>query len=149
MNLKDFKKRAGSFGLAALMSLSMAVPAFAASDPTKEVKGTYAGASTGTPVYSYSYNFGSMEFTYKAPGTDKGTWDPKTHTYSGGGGTSEGGWSCAKGANDITVINHSNAPVQVRLSFEAAKDGFLGGFSKNNFTIASADGTITLHVTGA
>lgn len=119
MNIRDMKKRAGAFGLAALMSLSLAAPAFAA-DPTKEVTGTYKGAATEVPVLSMGVNFGDMEFTYQAPGTSKGTWDPQTHTYSGGGESLKGGWSY-NGTNDITVANHSNVKVSVGFDFTSAE----------------------------
>lgn len=135
-------KRLGAACLASVMALAMSAPAFAAGNPTKDVTGTYTGESTGEAVYSYTYGFGSMKFNYKAAGTNKGTWDPETHTYSGGGGTTEGGWTMEDAnANKISVTNHSNAPVKVQLSFESKKEGIKFGFSENNFTIASAEGT--------
>lgn len=130
--------------MASVMALAMSVPAFAADNPTKDVTGTYTGESTGEAVYSYTYAFGSMRFNYKAAGTNKGTWDPKTHSYleGTGGGTTEGGWTMEDAnANKISVTNHSNAPVKVQLSFESKKEGIKFGFSENNFTIASAEGT--------
>lgn len=143
-------KRLGTACLASVMALAMSVPAFAADEPPKDasgnpikdVTGTYTGESTGEAVYSYSYAFGSMKFNYKAAGTNKGTWDPKTHEYTGGGGTAAGGWTMEDAnANKISVTNHSNAPVRVQLSFESKKEGIKFGFSENNFTIASAEGT--------
>lgn len=146
MNIRDMKKRAGSLGLVALMSLSLAAPAFAA-DPTKEVKGTYEAG--GAPVYSYSYAFkcgkdDPMVFTYHAP--SDGTWDPDTHSYTGE--ASAGGWTCASGANEIVVTNHSNAAISVQPEFVATYAGFKGAFfedgsdtSFSSITIGSAVGT--------
>lgn len=142
MNIKNIQKRAGAFGLAAMMSLSMAIPAFAAEVPTKDVTGTYEAG--GVPVYSYSYSFGDMKFTYRA--ASEGTWDPETHQFSGA--ASGGGWTCATGADVITVTNHSNAAISVQPKFEAQYEGFKGAFfedgsqtSFNSFTIESAVGS--------
>lgn len=140
MNIRDMKKRAGSFGLAALMSLSLAVPAFAASTepPTKDIMGSYV-AGDNAAVYSYSYHFGDMEFEYVGASSRK--WNPQTHQYDEGT-SSEGGWRAKTATSgDATVINHSNAPIKVSFGFEAAVDGMSFGASEQGFTIASAEGT--------
>ena len=138
-----FLKQLASAALAGALMLSCAIPTLAATDPTKDVTGSYqAGTQGGKPVYSYAYNFGSMEFTYRGASQAGKAWNPETHQYDGADqAATEAGWTMAKGANDITVVNHSNAPVRVQLSFEAALSGFQGGFTENNFTIDTAEGT--------
>lgn len=137
-----FTKRIASALLAGALMVSCAIPAFAA-DPSKDVMGSYrAGGQGGKPVYSFGYNFGSMEFTYQDASEGGKAWNPKTHAYDGADqAATEAGWVCASGANDITVVNHSNAPIEVNLAFEAALEGFKGGFTENGFTIATAEGT--------
>mgnify|MGYP004552169563 CR=1 FL=1 len=54
-----------------------------------------------------------MTFTYETTG-DK-TWVPETHTYNF---TDGDGWKAT--GNDVTVTNHSNAPVNV--AFSSTKD---------------------------
>ncbi len=124
----------------AVLALTSTLTAFAAeggtTDPTKDVTGSYTGAA-GTPVYEYSYSFGDMKFNYS--GATSGTWNPDTHQFEGG--ESKGGWSCTSGADEITVINHSNAPINVVLQFTSAIDGVKFGFTEPNFELASAVGT--------
>lgn len=140
--IRMFTKRIASALLAGALMVSCAIPAFAA-DPSKDVTGSYrAGTQGGKPVYSFGYNFGSMEFTYQDASEGGKAWNPKTHAYDGADQeATEAGWVCATGANDITVVNHSNAPIRVNLTFEAALDGFKGGFTDNGFTIETAEGT--------
>lgn len=132
--MRKFKK-IGALVLVAVMALSMAMGVSAAEDPVKDVTGTYGDG--GKPVYSYSYAWGSMEFTYN--GAAEGTWNPETHQFEGEAG--EAGWTCKTGANEIKVINHSNAAVKVNLTFDSAKEGISFGFTENGFTIPSAVGT--------
>lgn len=130
--------------MASMLALMMAVglagslmtPAFAVEDPTHDVTGTFLG-DAGTPVYSYAYSWGNMKLNYAGP--SDGTWNPETHKYEGD--PTQGGWTCADGADTITIQNHSNAEIRVSLRFDSAYEGFKGGFSENNFTIQSAVGT--------
>ena len=129
--------------LAIILSLALlstvSVTAFAASPITyiggsdsAAVKGTYAAGSAATKVYSVDIAWGSMEFTYS-----QGTWDPETHR--DGGGT----WSCAEGADKITVTNHSNAAVIAQFSYASASgyNGINGTFSENTLNLGTAVGT--------
>jgi len=123
---------------------AMSVPAMAAE--TKDVTASYVDAVADAKV-SIGYSWGSMEFTYSE--SSKDTWDPKTHTYSGGGGA--GGWTCASGANAVKVVNHSNCAVNVGLNFNANSNysGITGNFAATKLdgedtpksTIPSAEGT--------
>ena len=123
-----------------IKSLSLAVPAFAASTepPTKDIMGSYV-AGDNAAVYSYSYHFGDMEFEYVGASSRK--WNPQTHQYDEGT-SSEGGWRAKTATSgDATVINHSNAPIKVSFGFEAAVAGMSFGASEQGFAIASAEGT--------
>lgn len=125
-------------GMMAAMIAGMSFTSLAAGDPSKEVTGTYSAGGGGGTVYKYGYSFGSMKFNYSDG--SKGTWDPDTHTYDG---VATGGrWSCAEGADEIEVMNHSNAPVRVTLTFDSAKSGIKFGFGEPMFTLESAEGTV-------
>lgn len=119
-----------------VLCFSSTVTAFAAEDPTHDVTGSYIGAS-GQPVYSYSYNFGDMTFSYS--GAASGVWNPETHQFEGS--ESVGGWTCAKGSDEITIVNHSNAPINVLLTFDSAINGVKFGFTEPTFDLESAVGT--------
>lgn len=123
---------------------AMPMSAFAASPITSKggsdsapVKGTYVAGGSAT-VYSVDIAWGSMEFTYTD--ASEGVWDPQTHTYSG---ATEAAWTCADGANSITVTNHSNAGVTAALSFEHADgyNGISGTFTANTLVLETAVGT--------
>ena len=105
------------------------------------VKGTYAAGSASSEVLSVDITWGSMEFTYT--GASQGTWDPKTHSYTG---ITTAGWSCESGANVIKVTNHSNVDITASMNYasDAAYSGINGEFSKNSVVLASAVGhTVT------
>lgn len=145
--------------LAIILSLALlsmvSVTAFATSPITSigesdsvAVKGTYVTGSAAATVYRVDIAWGSMEFTYS-----QGTWDPETH--QDGGGT----WSCAEGANKITVTNHSNAAVKAQFSYtpESGYNGINGTFSNETLNLATAvetavesapSGSVTLSLTG-
>lgn len=112
------------------------ITVLAADDPTHDVTGSYIGNS-GTPVYSYSYIFGDMKFSYS--GASSGVWNPETHQFEGE--ASGGGWTCATGADEITIVNHSNAPINVVLTFQSSLTGVKFGFSEPTFDLESAVGT--------
>lgn len=121
--------------LALVMALALSVTAFAAAGenngkkpedaPTKiDVTGAYSGEGTPADVYSVDISWGSMEFTYKTTG-DK-TWNPETHEYN----VTEGdGWVVEDGADVVTVVNHSNAAVQVAFSFEKDNEPYKGPYT--------------------
>lgn len=122
---------------AIVLMLMSTMTVFAAEDPTVDVTGSYAGEN-GTPVYAYSYKFGNMKFSWSDAAT--GEWNPETHEFEGTG-ESKGGWTCATGSDEITVVNHSNAPVQVQLTFQSALSGVQFGFTEPVFDLKSAVGT--------
>lgn len=79
------------------------------------VTGTYV--SGDNTVYKVDIVWGNLSFTYNEEA--KGTWNPNTHTYSGG---QAAGW--APGKVDITITNHSNTAVAATPSYEAAADEY-------------------------
>lgn len=76
-----------------------------------------------------------MEFTYSVNGTK--TWNAKTHEYDI---DTKGEWS-AKG-NDISVTNHSNAAIDVDLTYQPLDEYSVvkGTFTNDEFTIPTAEG---------
>lgn len=120
-----------------------------------EVKGTYVAGGSAATVYSVDIAWGSMEFTYTDASV--GTWNPDNHKYDG---AEEAKWSCAKGADEIKVTNHSNADVTVNFSYapESAYNGITGTFSNVTLHIGNAEntelsnapsGSVTLGLKGA
>ena len=111
--------------LSVLMLSALSVSAFAVSPLTSKgasdsasVSGIYKTGEASDTVYNVDITWGSLEFTYT--GESKGTWNPDTHTYTD---KTAGSWRCDLGANDITVVNHSNAQVNAQLTY-TAKPGF-------------------------
>ena len=108
------------------------------------VKGTYNAGSAAATVYSVDITWGSMDFTYTDAST--GTRDPATHQYDN---ISAAKWSCSEGADKISVTNHSNAGITVKLGYEQGTgyNGISGSFSDNKgiaitkLTLGSAVGT--------
>ena len=106
-----------------------------------DVTATYVDGSSGGAggaVYSVDITWGDMAFTYTAAA---GTWDPKTHSFTGADG---GAWTVDKeGGNTITVTNHSNTDVTAAFSYAAAEGftGISGSFDKESLALKSAVGT--------
>ncbi len=73
-------------------------------------------------VYYVDITWGDMEFVYNA-GTKKLEWDPLTHSYKESILTSENAWSCADGANRITVTNRSNTSILATVTAQM-NDGY-------------------------
>lgn len=135
--------------LALVMTLALSVTCFAevtgdkvglktGENATNNVTATYAAtANDESAVYYVDVTFGAMAFTY----TDAAkTWNPSTHKYELQG--AEGAWTCADGANKITVTNHSNKGVTATLSYAAANDydDVEGNFDKTTLNIGDATG---------
>ena len=127
---------------AAALTCAMGTTAFAADkdgvstgDYTADVNGTYQAGGASATVYSVDITWEDMSFTYTAAG--EGTWDPDTHSYSGG---SEASWS---GSKNIAVTNHSNAAVTATAKFEADSgyESTSMEFGNNGATVATAEGT--------
>ncbi|MFI3141173.1 MAG: hypothetical protein R3Y27_02565 [Clostridia bacterium] len=134
--------------------LSLSVTAFAATDTLttdgetadQNVYATYV--QTVVDVYSVDIIWGDMTFEYND--AFEGTWNAYTHDLDG---ATEAYW-VAVGDNSITVVNHSNNPVNVDFSFEGEVSGT---FSTNSVALATAVGTtyetaptqsLTFNVTG-
>ena len=135
-------KRLTSLAAAAALVLGLGTPAFAANPieslggtDSAEVKATYQAGGTSATVYNVSIEWDSLEFTYTAAAD--GTWDPTTHSYSGGGQAS---WS---GSKNIVVTNHSNAAVVATASFQADSgyEDVTMTFGNNEQTLQTAEGT--------
>ena len=134
------KKRFAVGAMACVMAMSMlSIPAMAANYDGTPVMGKYVEGATAAPVISAGIK-APEEITLVYSTGSKGTWDPKTHTYTGG--SEEGQWS-VEGDNTITVTNHSNVAVTVTPTYkaEAAYEDVKVGFSKASFTLATAEGT--------
>lgn len=123
-------------GLACTLAVSSASFAAGLPDPsTHAVNGRYHANSTVETVYSVDVAWDSMEFTYTVD--SEGTWNPTTHQVDG---ASEGQWS---GDGDVKVTNHSNAKVNVAVTYaaEGSYSDITGSFSNGSFQLATAEGT--------
>ncbi len=111
----------------------------ASHDVTATYKTSSSGSTGGGTVYSVDIAWGDMAFTYTAGSA--GTWDPATHSVTGGTG---GAWKAdSEGGNKITVTNHSNAEVTATLTYtaETAFNGISGTFGNATLNLATAVGT--------
>lgn len=141
--------------LAMVLSLAI-VPAAAATTTnnittiggtaTHDVTATYrtssSGSTGGGTVYSVDITWGDMAFTYTAGSA--GTWNPSTHSVTGGTGGTGGAWAPdTPDGNKITVTNHSNAGITATLTYtaETAFSGITGTFSNTSLSLATAEGT--------
>ena len=122
------------FALVVAMLLVSAIPCFA---EASDVKVNYTPGSGAEAVYSVNVTFGAMTFTYTDAAA--GSWNPETHEYVG---ATEAAWSCAEGANVVTVTNHSNAAVAVTVTYAAAEgfDAITGTVANGSFTLPTAEG---------
>lgn len=75
-----------------------------------DVKAKYSDAVTTPDVYSIDIQWDNMTFTYSEAGTMD--WNPATHTYTE---NVTAGWD--KDSADVTVMNHSNVPVDVSFGY--------------------------------
>ena len=96
-------KRLITLLLAMVMALSLVVPAWAVTlTDTAESTIQPVKVKTTTPatVYSVSVTWDSLDFVYV-----RGNWYPARHNYDGAG------WQNNRNAAQVTVQNHSNAPI--------------------------------------
>ena len=109
-----------------LLPSILSVNAFASEIGSKEidVKAKYSVVSTTPASYSVDLRWTDMTFTYTREDTH--IWDPLTHTYKVG---SKSGWDKARGS--ITVTNHSNVDVQVKMEYLPEPDTGIKGILKN------------------
>ncbi len=120
-------KKLITVALALTLCLCMGTTALAAGlgeqDPI-DVKAKYNDATATPTVYSVDLKWDDMTFTYNASGTR--TWDPATHTYTD---NTTAGWN--KTTAEVTATNHSNADVNVTMTYEATGDYGVAGILDN------------------
>lgn len=75
-----------------------------------DVTARYTGGATTDTTYSVDIEWEDMTFTYHESGSR--TWNPADHTYTD---STTAGWD--KTTADITVTNHSNADVDIDLTY--------------------------------
>lgn len=128
-----------TMALALVATLSTAAFAAEADDGNIKknitVKAKYVEDIKTSKTISADVVWGEMEFTYSVNGTK--TWNAKTHEYDI---DTKGEWS-AKG-NDISVTNHSNAAIDVDLTYQPLDEYSVvkGTFTNDEFTIPTAEG---------
>lgn len=132
-------KKVISMILALVLVLSMSITAFAAE--SHEVKGNNLGVVEGGTVYAVDIAWGSMEFTYEVPAD---VWNGEEHKYE----TTAGTWTCASGANVITVTNRSNAAVNVSVTTNVIVSGITASAANGSFTLGSAAEGATTEIEG-
>lgn len=136
--MKKTISMAMAFALAATLSTAAFAAATVEEDGGSEnisVNAKYVdGLITGTTINA-DVVWGEMEFTYSVSGTK--TWNTDKHEYDI---VSNGAWSAS--GNEISVTNHSNAPISVDFSYEQLDDfkSVTGTFSKDAFSLSSAEG---------
>lgn len=143
-------KKLAVMGLTGMIALGTGVNVCAASPITgadgsdsKDVKASYHANVEANTVYSVDLKWGSMEFVYTID--NEGTWDPEKHQFTNA--SVSGNWSCEENQDEVTVTNHSNAPVNVSFAYQAEKNynGITGDFDKSGATkLATAEGTEVL-----
>lgn len=98
-----------------------------------DITGNFLPTESKTDVYSVDIVWGSMEFNYEVPAP---IWDPVTHTYQDA--NEAGIWTCADGANKVTVHNRSNADVSVSVMAETATSDVTVNVMNYSFLLESA-----------
>ncbi len=130
--------------LALALVASVSVTAFAAepdatligddNSASVDVYVTYEDTTNTPTVYSVDVEWQEMNFTYVSAGTL--VWKPETHEYEQ---QTTGAWE-TKSA-DIKVTNHSNAAVDVTVTYTAnGTTGVTGTITNGTFTLETAEG---------
>lgn len=130
-------KRIITLAMTLVLILSLAVPAFAygpGDEKELEVTAKYNSSTTTKPVYSADIDWDSLTFLYNE--TNTRTWKPSDHSYDT---ATDGSWE--KTSANITVTNHSNAPISVTPSYtaETTYSSATMTFDKTTLTLATAD----------
>ena len=130
-------KKIFALALALVLTCTLAVTCFAApAAQNGDVKATYAAGGTSPDVvYKVDVVFGAMEFTF----TDKANkWNPEDHEYNTPVG--EASWTAS--GNTVAVTNHSNAAVNVTVTYasETAYSTVTGSVANGSFELPSAVG---------
>lgn len=105
----------------------------------KDVYAQKEALADADTVYYVDVSWGDMEFSYNA-GTVKKVWDPSTHTYKDVVISSDGGWYCGAGANQITISNRSNKAISASISAEIDEEysGIKASIDNEKITLADA-----------
>lgn len=132
-------KKAISMILALVLVLSMSITAFAAEVPdggTQSITATYSEVES-TIVYKVDISWGGMVFNYNS-GMEN-VWNPDTLKFETVQ-KDEASWApAAQGGDTVTVINHSNAGVDIDITYTKAENGVDGTLENGSFTLGSAD----------
>ena len=132
-------KKVISMILVLVLVLSMGITAFAAEVPEGEsqsIKATYSVADSKA-VYKVDIAWGGMVFNY-ASGMEN-VWNPETLKFEIAQ-KGEPSWTPAEeGGDTVTVTNHSNAPVGIKIAYTKAENGVEGTLENGSFTLDSAD----------
>ncbi len=117
------KKALLAFAVSGALLVGTAAPAMAASPitsaggtDTADVKASYVKDGSQGATYSVNVTWANMD-KFEFTGKTGQTWNPTTHTYSGG--TGDGSWSNDGGSGTVTVVNHSDVKVNVDASYQA------------------------------
>ena len=135
-------KKVISMILALVLVLSMGITAFAAELPEGEsqsIKATYSVAESAA-VYKVDIAWGGMAFHYN-PGVEN-VWDPENLIFVKTE-TGEASWTPAEENGDtVTVTNHSNAVVGIKIAYTPAEENGVSGTVENgSFLLSTAVGT--------
>lgn len=131
-------KKFFALALALVLTCTLAVTCFAApAAENGDVTATYTKGATAGVVYSVNVAFGDMAFTYTAE--SEGTWNPETHAFDN---KTPAAWTCTENQNKVTVTNHSNAAVNVTVTYasETAYSTVTGSVANGSFELPSAVG---------
>ena len=119
------RKLLSLIGILLLVScLTISAAATGQNSQSIDVTAKYTTESVAPATYSVDISWTDMTFTY----TDTQThiWNPSDHSYKT---TSRGSWDKTKAA--ITVTNHSNVDVRVKITFEPVDGTGVTGVLKN------------------
>lgn len=135
-------KKITSIILASLLALSATASAFATEVPgsdSKEITATYVQPDPDS-VYEVDIIWGSMEFDYNSG--LKRVWNPDTLQYSDEVET-EPSWTPSDENGDIvTVKNHSNETVEIKVTYtKDADNGVDGTLTNDGFLLTTAEDT--------
>lgn len=125
-------KRVTLFLAACLLMLSTTLSASAETTRQNiEVTAKRTSATETPATFSVDISWTDMTFTYTQKETN--TWNPATHSYKT---KTKGAWD--KKTAQITVTNHSNVDVQVRIVFSSIDGtGVSGSVSNGTKTLAA------------
>lgn len=120
-------KKIFAVALALMLVMSMGTSAFAAeyvgeaaldaadSSTSFDINGKIVDDNTDVSVIAVDVSYGAMRFVFSKDASGE-LWNPSTHKYDAGATNAEGGsWFAENGSNYVTITNHSNVAVGVKL----------------------------------